>query len=319
MRVLWPVVCGSPRVLPLGVLYAIGWSVIHLFLLLRPKYLRALRSNLSQILGEPDDSLRVRRLAKRVAVNHARYWIDFLYWSQRDPREARAAVRTVENLPAVERCLGSGRGCIILTAHLGNWEMGGLLLGDDAARVAVVYVPDRFDVVESYRSLFRQRTGLIEIPLTGDALTALPVLRVLRSGGAVAVQGDRDFNDSGISVSFFGKSTYFPRGPATLALIAKVPILPAFILREEDTAGAGSGGFRVIFADPIEPVGNPRDEDAIRPLVAKTAEVIERVVREHPDQWYCFYPFWDDATRDRGAPRRTTSDQAGLVAPTAAT
>src|SRR5947207_1584499 len=83
-----------------------------------------------------------------------------------------------EILAAMERCLASGRGCVFLTAHLGNWEMGGLLLGDRAREVAVVYVPDRFERVEEYRSRYRRRAGLTEIPVASDAFSALPALRI---------------------------------------------------------------------------------------------------------------------------------------------
>lgn len=304
----------SARILPLGVLYMLGRLLVGAFLLLRPKYGRALRENFAQILGDPANSPRVGALARRMAHNHARYWIDFFYWSERGAEKARGAIAGVENLAAMTSCLDSGRGCILLTAHLGNWEMGGLLLGDRAREVAIVYVPDRFERIEEYRSRYRRRAGLTEIPLAADGFTALPALRVLRAGGVLAVQGDRDFNDSGIPLPFFGRTAWFPRGPAALSLVANAPILPVFILREEDRAGAGSGGFRIVFFDPIEPLGDARDESAVAALVAKTATVIETMVREHPDQWYCFYPFWNDPTRSDAPPGRrppVTSPLAG--------
>jgi hypothetical protein len=79
--------------------------------------------------------------------------------------------------------------------------------------------------------------------------------------------------------------------------------------------------------DPIEPSGDPRDESAVVTIVRQTAAIIERVVSDHPDQWYCFYPFWDDPARRKAPPGRTADDQAsgpadeqsGRVAPTAAT
>src|SRR5262249_32951566 len=148
--------------------------------------------------------------------------------------------------------------------------------------------------IEQYRSRYRRRTGLTEIPIAADAFTALPALRVLRAGGVVAVQGDRDFNDSGIAVPFFGRPSQFPRGPAVLSLVSRAPILPVCIPREMDAAGAGSGGFRIVFFDPIEPQGDPRDEGAVAALVSKTAAIIETMIRAHPEQWYCFYPFWGE-------------------------
>jgi len=319
LQVLMPLFGLLARSLPLGLLYAIGRPIIGAFLLLRPKYERSLRSNLSQILGESEASPAVRSLARRVAQNHGRYSIDFFYWSERGGAAARAAVSGVENLAAMERCLASGRGCVFLTAHLGNWEMGGLLLGDRAREVAVVYVPDRFERVEEYRSRYRRRAGLTEIPVASDAFSALPALRILRSGGVVAVQGDRDFNDSGTAQEFFGRPAFFPRGPAMLALLSGAPILPVFILRMPDAGRAGSGGFRIVFFDPIEPRGDARDEGAVEAIVAETASAIETMVRDHPDQWYCFYPFWDDPTRSGSSRPGGAGERPGHVTSTVAT
>lgn len=301
---IWvPALGWSVRNLPLRVLYGVGRFAMLAFLLLNPRYRRAVCSNFAHILNEPADSPRVRCLARAMARNQGRYWIDFFHWSERGSRAAQDAIRRIHNLDALDRSIESGRGFIALTAHLGNWEMGGLLLGGRAGEIAVVYVPDRFDVIEAYRSRYRRSAGITEIPITEDPLSALGALRALRSGGVVAVQGDRDFNDTGLAVPFFGKPAYFPRGPATLALISGSPILPVFIIRAEDEPGRpGSGGFDVVVFDPIEPIGDPRDERAVRSLVERTVAIIEDMVRTHPDQWYCFYPFWDD----RRAPSAAT-------------
>jgi lauroyl/myristoyl acyltransferase len=305
-RVWVPIFGWSVTRLPLGLLYRIGDRVMLLFLALNPRYRRALHHNFSRILGEREDAPRVRETARAMARHLARYWIDFFYWSERGGEAAQGAVVGVENRDALARCLAGGRGALLLTAHLGNWEMGGLLLERSGVEVAVVYVPDRFKALEAFRSRYRRRAGVTEIPLRSDPLAPLPVLRVLRSGGVVAVQGDRDFDNTGHPVPFFGETAWFPRGPARLALISGAPILPVFILREKDGPRAGSGGFRVHFFDPIEPVGDARSPEALDAIVRRTAGIIEAMVRSHPEQWYCFYPFWDDPSRRRQAPIAVT-------------
>src|SRR5712691_4315915 len=159
--VLWvPVFGWCVRHLPLRVLYALGGLAMRTFLLLKPKYERALRGNFAQILDEPPDSPRVRGAARRMALNHGRYWIDFFYWSEREGKAAREQIMEIENLAALEQCIASRRGFVALTAHLGNWEMGGLLLGGRAGEIAVIYVPDRFEMIEAYRSRYRRAAGV---------------------------------------------------------------------------------------------------------------------------------------------------------------
>lgn len=338
---LWvPAFRWQARHVPLRLMYPQGALIMWLFLLLRPKYARAIRANFAQILGEPEDSKRVRAMTRRMAINHARYWIDFFYWSERGPGDDLIARTSLENFSALERCLAAGKGCILLTAHFGNWEMGGLLLSSYFRRsstspsptgapghvpgagtegevrpsftpeVGVLYVPDRFERIEAHRSEYRRAAGLTEIPITEDVFSPLPALRILRDGGVIAVQGDRDFNNTGLPIRFFGRTAWFPRGPAVLSLLSGAPIVPIFILRCPDESAPGAGGFRVVVFDPIPPTGAPRDELSALAIVSRTVEAVERMVREHPDQWYCFYPFWQDPTRP---------DQAGRVAPIAAT
>src|SRR5947208_1235737 len=89
-----------------------------------------------------------------------------------------------------------------------GWSVRHLPLGGRAGEIAVVYVPDRFEIIEAYRSAYRRRAGVTEIPVTNGPFSALGALRVLRSGGVVAVQGDRDFNDSGLALPFFGRTAW---------------------------------------------------------------------------------------------------------------
>lgn len=284
------------RYAPRAVLYPIGDLIMASFLALNPKYARAVRSNFAGILDLPDEAPRVRGLARRMARNHGRYWIDFFHWSERGRDAALGSVGEVRNGEALEQCARRGRGTIVLTAHVGNWEMGGLLLRTQATKIAVVYVPDRFAALEDHRSAYRRKAGLEEIRMTGDPLSALAALRVLRDAGVVALQGDRDFNNSGIALPFFGRSAYFPSGPAMLSLLSGAPILPVYIVRAGRDAPRDAE-FEIIFHDPIVPEGSARSEADVARIVSRYAASVESIVREFPDQWYCFYPFWNDPSR----------------------
>ena len=272
--------------------YGIAHGVARLFVLLRPKYEAAIRQNLSQVLAEPEDSPHVKETAARMVFNHLRYWIDFFTWSERGAEAARAQIRGFENEPALEQILREGKGMIALTAHFGNWELGGLLLGKKVTELAVVYVPDRFEMIEEYRSAYRRKANVTEIAITDGPFSAVEAMRVLRGNGVLAVQGDRDFNGQGVPARFFGRMASFPPGPAILSILSGAPIVPLFILREEDVNGAGTGGFRIFVGEPIEPQGSVRDPAAVAAMVRRWVGAIEAIVREHPDQWYCFYPFW---------------------------
>jgi KDO2-lipid IV(A) lauroyltransferase len=301
---------------PMGFNYAIARGVSRLFLRLRPKYEKAIRENLAQVLGEAADSPRVRDTAARMVFNHMRYWVDFFTWSERGAEEARAQIRTIENGAVLEQCAQEGKGVIALTAHLGNWELGGLLLGEHAGELAVVYVPDRFEMIEEYRSAYRRKARITEIAITDGPFSAVEAMRVLRGNGVLAVQGDRDFNGQGVPMPFFGRTANFPPGPAILSMLSGAPIVPLFILREPDVNGAGTGGFRIVVGEAIEPRGSVRDKTAVAAVVRRCVTAIEKVVSAYPDQWYCFYPFWNEPTgapAEEGAGHSAQDDPAGAA------
>jgi KDO2-lipid IV(A) lauroyltransferase len=119
------------------------------------------------------------------------------------------------------------------------------------------------------------------------------VLRALESNAIVAMQGDRDFNNTGVPVSFFGKEAYFPRGPMRMAMATGAKVLPAFILRRPD------GRYRAVIEEPLEIDRGGGDRDAaLKRNLERYVAILERYVRANPEQWYCFYPFWNDPSRE---------------------
>jgi len=279
------------RRLPRKVLYALARQTISRYLRLRPKYLAAVRSNLSLILRQPPDSRQVRRLARDLIHAHFYAWVDFLHFASRPPEEASRLVESVVGYSRLLEAREKGKGVLLLTAHLGNWEVGGLMLAEMRQPIHVVLVPDIFPAVERARRNLHERAGVAEIRVDNSFVPTLTVLRALEKNAIVAMQGDRDFDNSGLAVPFFGKPAYFPRGPLRVAMATGAAVLPAFIIRVPD------GRYRAIVEEPLTIEGDGDRETAFRRNLERYVALLERYVREHPEQWYCFYPFWDDPSR----------------------
>jgi KDO2-lipid IV(A) lauroyltransferase len=258
---------------------------------LRPKYTRALQSNLSVILGSDPSSPEVRRATRDLLDAHFTAWLDFLHFATRSPEEAARLVESVVGYSRILEGRARGKGVLLLTAHLGNWEVGGLMLAEMREPIHVVLVPDIFPAVERSRRALHARAGIREIRVDRSHAPTLAVLRALKDNGIVAMQGDRDFSNTGIAVPFFGRDAYFPRGPFLVAMATAATVLPAFIVRTPD------GRYRAIVEEPLE-IDRGRDrEAALRVNVERYVAILERYVGEHPEQWYCFYPFWADPSR----------------------
>lgn len=277
--------------------HEIADQVMTAFMDLRPKYLDAVKGNVAQVLGLKAGDPRVDATARRVVRNHAYSWVDFFRFAQRPPEEALDLVQSTPSFAHLERIVAEGKGGILLTAHAGNYELGGILLRSKNLPVHAVYKPDRFEAVERLRSDLRAAGGVIGIPVDGVGFTTLPLVKVLREGRLVGMQGDRDFSLNGVKIPFFGREAFFPRGPWELAAMTGAPILCGLFFMDADQ------DFHAIFTEPIYIRGGRGERmKEIEAGMRRYVSMLEDFIRAHPDQWYCFYPFWDDPMREASAP-----------------
>ncbi len=268
-------------------------QIANAFLELRPRYLEAILGNTAQVMGLGILHPLVDRTARDMVRQHARAWVDFFYYGQRPVEEALAQFASLEGIGHLDAALVEGRGAILLTAHAGNFELGGILLRGRNQKVHAVYKPDRFEAVERLRESMRSQGGVVGIPVDGMGFSTLPLVKLLREGALVGMQGDRDFSLNGVSMSFFGREVPFPRGPWELAAMTGAPIITTFFYTDEERR------FHAHFGEPIHIHGERGQrlaaiEAGMRVYVAD----LEALIRRHPSQWYCFYPFWDDPARN---------------------
>ncbi|HEX9009615.1 MAG TPA: lysophospholipid acyltransferase family protein, partial [Holophagaceae bacterium] len=229
--------------------HEIADQVANAFMALRPKYLEAILGNTAQVLGLRPDHPEVERIAREMVRQHARAWVDFFWYGQRKPEEALAQFASIEGLEWLDGAIAEGRGVILLTAHAGNYELGGLLLRARGLSVHAVYKPDRFEAVERLRERLRTQGGVVGLPVDGVGFSTLPLVKLLREGRLVGMQGDRDFSLNGVSVPFFGREVPFPRGPWELAAMTGAPVVTSFFFVDE------AGRFHARFGEPIRVQG----------------------------------------------------------------
>lgn len=272
---------------PLWLMYWMcRWLVIAPFNLVRPKYPRAIKQNCSRILGLPPEHPAVRKVAWHMTFEHAYHWVDFFRWSQVPVERLVANIAAIHGEEHFRSARSTGRGTLLLTGHMGNPEVGAGGLGRQHETVHVLYWRDRFATAEEFRTRMRLRANVHGIPVDASPYSVIPALRVLEQGGIVAAHGDRDFNDQGWPVEFFGAEASFPPGPFLLAAQARALIVPTFFLTCPDRR------FQVIYEPPIEVKANGSLEERAREAMRGWVGTLERQVRAHPHQWYTFYPFW---------------------------
>lgn len=248
----------------------------------------AILENTARILGLPPEHADVEETARQMLRNHSRLWIDLLRHARGGSGSARELVSRTDGTEQLLDARSAGRGAILLTAHVGNYELGGLFLKELGLDVAVVYAPDPSPAVERHRAEAREAIGVRGIPVTSSPLSSVSVLRALEANAFVAIQGDLDYAGTGRRLPFFGAEAAFPVGPFHLAAASGAPVLPVFVLQERD------GRYRTVVDPPIrvaEPPHRRDRESVLLEAMRRFVAVLERTIREHPTQWYRFTPF----------------------------
>ena len=176
--------------------------------------------------------------------------------------------------------VAEGRGLVLVTAHLGNWELGGRLLAARLRRPTHVVVAAEADPrVERF---LRGGPSPVRFVRRGDPTAMVPLVGALRRGEIVALQGDRALGTRGDAlVDFFGEPAPFPLGPFVLGRAAAVPVVPAFCLLDRDLR------YMVVIARAIHVTAN--GEAA---ALAQWVAVLEAMIRRAPEQWFNFFDVW---------------------------
>jgi KDO2-lipid IV(A) lauroyltransferase len=232
------------------------------------------------------------RLARRQFFEYGRHTIDA--WRLR----SEAFVPRITTFEADGRALAAsrrgGRGFLLVTGHVGNWEMGAVTLKDHGLTPAVVGQPELDPNVQAMRLELRTRLGVESIDIGSSMATAFKVRAAVDRGRAVALLVDRAYPEDQVIVPFFGRPTPFLRSPALLARFCDCDVLPGFFLRAAD------GSYFNVWGEPLraDPKLSPQ-EDAVR-MLSQVARELEAVIRANPAQWFNFYRFWSDPVTPGG-------------------
>ena len=227
------------------------------------------------------------RLTRRLFFEYGRATIDV--WRMRSEAFIPRVTSLVQDACVLAGVRAGGRGFLLVTGHVGNWEMGAVTLKAHRLTAAVVGQPELDPNVQEMRLKLRARLGVESIDIGSTMGTAFKVRASVDRGRAVALLVDRAYPEDRVFVPFFGRATPFLRSPALLARFCGCPILPGFFLRAAD------GSYFNVWGEPLWPdVSLSPEEDAVR-LMTRVATDLEKVVRAHPTQWFNFYRFWNGA------------------------
>jgi KDO2-lipid IV(A) lauroyltransferase len=219
-------------------------------------------------------------MARKTFQLFGKYLVDFFKFSRMTLPEVKRLV-SIEHLDYLEQAYRLGNGVLLITAHIGNWELGGAIMTALGYRLNVVFLPQRLEKINRLFDRQRKQRGLQLIPL-GHA--ARGVLQAFKRKECVVMMADRDFTAHHHATVFFGKPAQLSSGPPRIAIRTRIPLVPAFVLRQKNDT------FLLRFYPSII-VG---EHSTLAEVEKKIAEVMEKEIARDPSQWFIFENFWQD-------------------------
>lgn len=179
-----------------------------------------------------------------------------------------------------------GRGGLLLSAHIGNWEIAGHLLQRLQTRIHILMYDGEHERIKTYMEGVTGERKAHIILIKKDLSHIYEVAEALRNNDLVCIHADRFVEGAKtLTTPFMGDPARFPAGPFQLAAAYKVPVSFVFALKE------GPLHYH-FFASAPRPYDFSDKQAGLQRLLVDFAGSMEKKVRQYPEQWYNYYNFW---------------------------
>lgn len=259
----------------------IGGRLGLLFYRLSRKHRKRALSNLALAYPEIPEAERVE-LARKCCQHFGRTFADFLRSS------ARSAEEIMRECPLIgkehlDEALRAGKGAILITGHIGNWERAAHSTAAQGYPLTVIVRDANDGDLNNAVSRIREMHGVGALS-RGHA--ARGILTKLKANEIIAILPDQNSGD--IFVPFFGKPCGTVTGPSSINLKTGAPLIPVFCLR------TGPNRFEMRINPPIEAV---EGYEPVEGMTRAINNALETAIRENPDQWLWFHDRWKSARK----------------------
>ena len=192
--------------LPIRAAYAFAQVLSDLQYMVSPTDRRSVRSNIRKILNSEQVD---EKLVRDVFRNFGRYLVDFFRMARYLNEDFVSKNVKCEGTDNVREVLKRGKGAIIVTAHIGNWEMGAVVMKKLGFPILAVALPHKHKLVND---LFNAQRELSGVNVVAPSVAVRRCLEKLKANESIALVADRDFGTHGVEMDFLGYKTLLPKG-----------------------------------------------------------------------------------------------------------
>ena len=228
-------------------------------------------------------------IARRSAQNWGMTTCEFFHQRSASSQEICDYIN-LQGIEHLQAAMQEGNGAILLTVHLGNWEILAARLAQEVPLSAIMR-PLSNATAQEHMASVRRAAGL---QLISKHAAARPSLKALRAGSALYILPDRHAGNEGALLPLFGHLTRFETAPARLAIMSGAPIVPVFGVRREPWRSDGRIEGRILPAFHVHAANRDEREAATIEGTKQVIASLETIVRQHPDQWSWMLRRWRD-------------------------
>lgn len=249
---------------------------------LLPEYRNITIDNLDLALGKEKSPKEIRNIAKAVFKNIGKSAAELVNFPKINENNIADFV-TLKNRQILDEAFSKGKGIIIITAHIGNWELMAAALRLNNYPGVTVGRRIYFDKYDNYLNYLR-KTHDVNVIYRDDS--PRKILKVLKENRIVGIVADQDVDSvEGVFVNFFGRPAYTPAGPAAIAKTSGAALIPVFIIRK-------NGRHELVIEEPIELADTGDKPGDIIKNTQKWSDVVESYIKRYPEQWVWMHKRW---------------------------
>jgi KDO2-lipid IV(A) lauroyltransferase len=259
---------------------------------------RVTLDNLRMAFPEKSEK-ELKGIAFRAYKNFAKMMMEYIRFPIMD-RDTVLSLCEVQGRENLDWAVKNGKGAVLVAGHFGNWELMGACLAHMGYPVSFLVGRQKNKLVDDQMNRYREGMG---VKLIHMGVAVRGVIRALRSNEWVAMLADQDAHREGVFVDFMGRKASNHQGPAVFALRTSAPILFGSAIRRPD-------GKHLMVAELLRFDGltEVTPENILTVTQAYTA-LLEKKVREYPDQWFWMHRRWKTKPEPTGG--ETAAPSAG--------
>lgn len=249
----------------------------------QPKTRRLALEHLEIAFGGQLGAAQREHIARASLRNAARCFVEIAKMDEIRPR--LDAYSSVEGREHWDEAKAIGRGAILITGHIGNWELLAAYFAREGVPIAAIARRLNDPRLNQLLVDFRLRNGIRPI-LRESPSSSREIIKILNDRGMLAMMLDQDIQTPSVSVPFFGRMARTPAAAASLAVRRNIPVLPAFAQRRPE------GGHRFIIKPLVHPPQSGDRRADVLELTRTFSAILEERIRQNPAEWVWWHRRW---------------------------